>query len=106
MTDIEQEARDLLNAVSQERYGYGAFDMTEPTEEARAELDAINDALSSAFGSNLAGDYANAIMLALDKHHGRTPPDPVTQWLHKSGWEGNAVAEHAVRDYLRSKNDG
>ena len=66
--------------------------MTEVTEEARAELDAINDVLAFEFGSNLAGDYANAIMLALDKHHGRTPPDPVTQWLHKSGWEGNAVA--------------
>ena len=51
--------------------------MTEVTEEARAELDAINDVLAFEFGSNLAGDYANAIMLALDKHHGRTPPDPM-----------------------------
>lgn len=79
--------------------------MTEVTEEARAELDAINDVLAFEFGSNLAGDYANAIMLALDKHHGRTPPDPVTQWLHKSGWEGNAMAEQAVREYIRRKND-
>lgn len=53
--------------------------MTEVTDEARAELDAINDVLAFEFCSSsviLAGDYANAIMLALDRHHGRTPPDP------------------------------
>lgn len=80
--------------------------MTEPTEEARAELDAINAARKAVGLNPMDGEIAELTMLALDKHHGRTPPDPVTQWLHKSGWEGNAVAEQAVREYLRSKNDG
>ena len=80
--------------------------MTEVTEEARAELDAIKAALNHPVYEPINEYQEQTIMLALDKHHGRTPPDPVTQWLHKSGYEGNAVAEQAVRDYLRSKNDG
>lgn len=54
--------------------------MIEVTEEARAERDVINDALAGVTDFTrvrLSVDCENAIMLALDKHHGRTPPDPM-----------------------------
>jgi len=50
--------------------------MTEVTDEARAELAAINAALLTASVA-LSDHQERTIMLALDKHHGRTPPDPM-----------------------------
>jgi len=46
--------------------------MTEVTEEARAELAAIIAAMGG-----LYHELHLPVMLALDKHHGRTPPDPM-----------------------------
>lgn len=53
--------------------------MTEVTDEARAELDAIIAELAkvSSHSFHLGTHQRNAIMLALDRHHGRTPPDPM-----------------------------
>lgn len=31
------------------------------------------------------------------------PPDPITEWLHKSGYEGNAAVEQAVRAYAKER---
>ena len=46
--------------------------MTEVTEEARAELKALERA-----GLFFTAYDEQQAMLALDKHHGRTPPDPM-----------------------------
>ena len=51
--------------------------MTEVTEEARKELGVIIASLPYSHRNPLYDPYhANNAMLALDKHHGRTPPDP------------------------------
>ena len=52
--------------------------MTEVTEEARKELGVIIASLPYSHRNPLYDPYhANNAMLALDKHHGRTPPDPM-----------------------------
>lgn len=50
--------------------------MTEVTQEARKELDAMCVAVFAATGWHLDRACHLPIMLALDRHHGRTPPDP------------------------------
>ena len=50
--------------------------MTEVTQEARDELDAIRQATAGMPCHPVSEWEGMAIMLALDRHHGRTPPDP------------------------------
>ena len=71
--------------------------MTKVTEEARAEFAAVKSGLKNYY---ITDSEAHSAMLALDKHHGRTPPDPMVAKAERL-----AAVWHGAPMFIAAKSD-
>lgn len=124
MTDeIEREALVLLNAVRAECKLGPAFLMVNESACGRALCRAVEQlhaeraaheatkAREAAFRQEVSEAVFDYFQDDTTENSNRLcrfiipSPDPITEWLHASGYEGNAAVEQAVRAYAKERGE-